>query len=180
MWELLRTPARWIESEAVALVALCAVTVSMLASGVAAQDASVEYREHPFWYFDSAEGYTASIALADLDGDGDLDALTANGRHWAQQDYAFLNSGDGRMLEAVPVGLRFGASYALCPGDFDGDGDADVVVVRDVLPAQLFLNDGGANFSFASVLSGSLGAARSAIAVDADDDGASDAGNGAR
>ncbi len=65
------------------------------------------YRNHPFFLFDSEQSYTADIALADVDGDGDLDALTANGRHWAQQDFVFLNSGKGRILEAARVGTRF-------------------------------------------------------------------------
>ena len=38
---------------------------------------------------------TASITLIDIDKDGDLDALIANGRHWAQQNYIYFNDGDG-------------------------------------------------------------------------------------
>lgn len=145
-----------------------------LASCTKAQNASIEYREHPFYLFDSDQGYTADVALADVDGDGDLDILTANGRHWAQQDFVFFNSGKGRMLEAAPIGDRLSASYVVCPGDFDNDGDIDIVVVRDNLLAQLFLNDGAGNYSFTTNIAGTGGHARSAIVLDADNDGALD------
>lgn len=137
-------------------------------------EASLEYRNHPFYFFDSPDGYTADIALADVDGDGDLDALTANGRHWAQQDFVYFNSGTGRMLEAAPIGDTRAASYILAPGDFDKDEDIDLVVVRDNLPAQLFLNDGTGSFTFAQNIKGTGGHARSATVLDADGDGALD------
>ena len=38
---------------------------------------------------------TASITLFDIDKDGDLDALVANGRHWAEQNYLYYNEGYG-------------------------------------------------------------------------------------
>ena len=151
------------------------VLVSLgLSSCAQAQQLPLEYRAHPFYAFDSADGYTADIALADVDGDGDLDALTANGRHWAQQDYVYFNSGDGRMLEAAPIGDRLSASYILGPGDFDKDGDIDLVVVRDNLPAQLYLNDGKGNYSFEKNIKGTGGPARSAVVLDANGDGALD------
>lgn len=134
----------------------------------------LNFKHHPFSTFDTEDGLTANIQLADVDSDGDLDALVANGRHWAQQDYVFFNSGNGRLLEGALIGTRLSASYIICPGDFNADGTIDLVVVRDNLPAQIYLNDGKGNFEFQFDIAGTGGPARSAIVVDADDDGFSD------
>lgn len=152
----------------------CYIALSLfIVSCASAQDARTvpAYRDHPFFLFDRGDSLTADIALADMDGDGDLDALTANGRHWAQQDFIFLNAGNGRMMEAVRLGERLSASYKICPGDFDNDGDTDVVIVRDLLPAQVFLNDGHAGMTHLADLPGRGGAARSAVVLDANADG---------
>ena len=42
-----------------------------------------------------AEERTASISIGDVDSDGDLDLVVANGRHWAGQNKIFLNDGKG-------------------------------------------------------------------------------------
>lgn len=39
---------------------------------------------------------SASVSLGDVDNDGDLDAVVANGRHWPGQNRIFLNNGDRR------------------------------------------------------------------------------------
>ncbi len=80
-------------------------------------------------------------------GLGDLDAVIANGRHWAEQDYVFLNNGDGRLLEALPLGSAFSPSYIVLLADLDLDNRLDAVVVRDQLPAQVYLGAGDGRFS---------------------------------
>ena len=40
-----------------------------------------------FFSIGTQSNRTASINLFDIDQDGDLDALVANGRHWAEQKY---------------------------------------------------------------------------------------------
>ena len=78
------------------------------------------------------------------------------------------------MLEALPLGDRLGPSYIIVPEDYDNDGDIDIVVVRDQLPAQIFTNDGKGAFSFFSEIIGTAGHGRSAKAFDVNLDGTLD------
>ena len=90
--------------------------------------AAPEFAASPFYFFDLDENLTANVALADVDRDGDLDVLTANGRHWAQQDYVFINHGNGRLLEARRVGAGLTTGYALLPIDLDNDSELDELI----------------------------------------------------
>ncbi len=83
---------------------------------------------------------TASISLGDVDGDGDLDAVVANGRHWAQQNYVFLNGGDGFFRTARRLGEELATSYRAALGDFDGDGYPDVVVANSGSANDIYFN----------------------------------------
>ena len=140
------------------------------ASASLASDDAIALRDHPFWQFDLEENHTADVTLADVDGDGNLDILTANGRHWAEQDFVYLNSGDGRMLEANYLGNGKSASYTVQAGDVDGNGTIDAVVVRDKLDAVIYLNDGTGNYEFSGLIKDSKGHARSAAMMNADSD----------
>lgn len=147
-----------------------ALWVIMPATTSLAADESIALRDHPFWQFDLDENHTADVTLADVDGDGDLDILTANGRHWAEQDFVYLNSGDGRMLEANYLGQSKSASYTVQAGDLDGNGTIDAVVVRDKLDALVYLNDGTGTYQFSAAVKDSKGNARSAALIDMDGD----------
>ncbi|MEZ5937751.1 MAG: VCBS repeat-containing protein [Hyphomonadaceae bacterium] len=149
-------------------LALCAALAAGCASPARAEPP--DYQLSPFFLFDMEERFTAAVDLADVDGDGDLDVLTANGRHWAQPDFVYLNRGDGRLLEALPLGASNGASYLVHAADLDLDGLPDAVVVRDELPVQVFRNTGG-RFELAQTVAGSAGAARSGAIADLDGDG---------
>lgn len=139
-----------------------------------AQEASPNFRQHPFLEFDIEESRSADVALADMDSDGDLDVIVANGRHWAQQDFVFFNIGNGKLLEALPLGMGKSASYTVQTGDLDGDGDIDAVVIRDMLPALSFSNDGQGFLTLVGEIPDSDGSARSAILFHADEDGSLD------
>lgn len=144
--------------------------ISLLIAALAAPD----FNSNPFYWFGLEERLTANVALADMDGDGDLDVLAANGRHWAGQDLVYLNEGSGRLMEARRIGEAMGPSYAVLPIDLDGDGDLDALTIRDKLPIQIFENDGKAALSLVGQVAGSGGNARGGIVADFDGDGHDD------
>ena len=87
----------------------------------------------------------------DADMDGQLDLLVVNGHiddsdaQYAQRPHLFLNTGGGSFRDvAVQAGGGFaqpkvgrGAAF----GDFDNDGDLDVLITTNGGPAYLYRND---------------------------------------
>ncbi|MCR9076406.1 MAG: FG-GAP-like repeat-containing protein, partial [bacterium] len=83
--------------------------------------------------FGSATGYPSgsswaySVALGDLDGDGDLDMAVATAIK--NEMNVLLNTGDGTF--APPTGYIVGDGPGrVTLGDLDGDGDLDMAVVN--------------------------------------------------
>ena len=89
---------------------------------------------------------SAGLSIGDVDGDGDLDIVFANGRHWAEQNELFLNNGEGYFLVARDVGAERDSSYAVPLADFDGDGDLDLAVGNDRVRSLILFNDGRGHF----------------------------------
>lgn len=89
--------------------------------------------------------WTMDLGLGDLDGDGDLDAFTAN---YGVPNRVWLNDGGG-MFSASGQELGTSASHTVALGDLDGDGDLDAFVgnVEDQ-PDTVWLNDGQGRFRF--------------------------------
>ena len=95
-------------------------------------------------------------AFADLDLDGDLDLIVANGHidetvrnirgnvGYAQPPHLFINEG-GRFREAAaeagPAFAQPRVGRGLACADFDRDGDVDLLVTTNSGPAVLFRND---------------------------------------
>jgi hypothetical protein len=90
-------------------------------------------------------------AFADLDLDGDLDVYMSNGsanRLSAHPDTVFTNTGKGRFQPAdvFPAPPAGGASAAyvsrgVAAGDYDNDGDVDILVANLNAPPSLLRND---------------------------------------
>jgi len=99
------------------------------------------------------------VATADVDGDGWIDIIVAND---GEPDFLWLNQRNGTLRESgLAAGLaltgegKAEASMGVDAGDFDNDGDEDVVVTE--LTGQgtnLFVNDGAARFRDVSAASG--------------------------
>ncbi len=68
----------------------------------------------------SGQARTAGIALGDVDGDGDLDVVVADGRHWPEQNWVLLNNGTGHFNTVRRLGRELNTSYAVPLGDLDG------------------------------------------------------------
>jgi enediyne biosynthesis protein E4 len=111
-------------------------------------------------------------ALADLDNDGDLDIVIANGHIYPQIDrhpevigtYAqrnlLLENRNGRYVDvtaaAGPGFEEIRSSRGLAVGDYDNDGDLDLLITNLDGPPSLLRNDGpgGAWLTIACVIPG--------------------------
>ena len=95
--------------------------------------------------------------LFDVDNDGDLDLFVANGHPerdialyqnatFAQRNQLFINDGIGRFREVTDVaGTALGVvavSRGAAFGDYDDDGDIDILVTNCEGPPTLMRNDG--------------------------------------
>ncbi len=84
------------------------------------------------------------IALGDLDGDNDLDAIVTR---YGQPAQVWENDGNGNFSESANT-LNAGYSDAIALGDLDGDGDLDAFIGSPTGgPDTVWLNDGSGAFS---------------------------------
>ena len=121
-------------------------------------------------------GRPFAVVLGDVDGDGDLDLLTANNRDPGTVSVR-LNNGTGTFSGTQDVAVdRFAHSLAL--GDVDGDGDLDLVTANNfgmplsgpAATASVRLNNGAGVFGGTQNVVVGMGA-RSVMLGDLDNDG---------
>lgn len=94
--------------------------------------------------------YTSQCTVGDIDGDGDLDVIFANGSGFscpvtAQILRFYINNGSGTFADgsAAATGSATFKARGVELGDCDGDGDLDIIVAQDCAsPLQLLINSG--------------------------------------
>ncbi|MCB1565449.1 MAG: VCBS repeat-containing protein [Rhodanobacteraceae bacterium] len=87
--------------------------------------------------------FTLGMTLQDIDGDGDLDLITANANN--KQNRLFVNDGFGTFGSDLPISGDFHSSYGLATGDLDNDGDLDLIIGNFGSANRLYLNTGNAS-----------------------------------
>jgi len=128
--------------------------------------------------------WTDGVELVDVDADGDVDILFANGSSYgsagtagAQDQHLFLNNGSG-VFSAAHAQLAHGGNFnakMVIAEDFDNDGDPDLLYASGSAghAPRLLLNDGAGNFavSAGAVPTSPTLRSFSCVAGDIDDDG---------
>ncbi len=125
--------------------------------------------------------HTFQVALGDLDGDGDLDAVCANMEFVDSR--VWLNDGRGRFIVTEQRLTQQGHGVDL--GDLDGDGDLDALIscagygqdgTMHHRPSRVYFNDGHAHFVAAEQdIGDSLSSGTGVHLLDVDGDGDLDA-----
>jgi hypothetical protein len=104
----------------------------------------------------SSRGNTSrAVALGDLNGDGAVDAVVAQGSFGsAQENVIWLNNGNGIFTESEQF-IGSGDSRSVALADFDGDGDLDIIIANagSAIPNddEVWINQGGAQGGQAGV-----------------------------
>lgn len=114
------------------------------------------------------------VFTADIDGDGDLDVLSASRSVSGGFNIAWHENEDGLGAFGAPivVDVSFQESYALTAADLDGDGDIDILATSLSLDRLVWYEnlDGLGTFSNDKIISSSADGPLSVIAVDIDSD----------
>ncbi len=114
------------------------------------------------------------VFTADIDGDGDLDVLSASRSISGGFNIAWHENEDGLGNFGPPliVDVSFQESYALTAADLDGDGDIDILATSLSLDRLVWYEnlDGLGNYSNDKIISSSVNNPLSVIAVDLDSD----------
>ncbi len=104
---------------------------------------------------------TFGVVLADFDLDGDLDLFTANGHvqtvnndgtRYQQAPHLFINQDNNQFIDMTPIigGDLSAAMVArgIAYGDYDRDGDVDIIVTDNSGPVKLLRNDLPKQFNY--------------------------------
>jgi len=122
--------------------------------------------------FYGTTGFTHSVAIGDLNGDGKPDLATANGNEYAPTVSVFMNRGAGRFRARRDYEAGRYVSYSVAIGDLNGDGKPDLATANGNTVSVL-LNRGDGSFR-AKVDYGTGGGPNSVAIGDLNGDGRPD------
>lgn len=123
--------------------------------------------------------WTNQLTIGDIEGDGDLDIIFANGGNFSTpganlMQRVYINDGSGNFTDESVARLNFsGLCRGVEMGDIDDDGDLDVLFVQDFnRRPQLFKNTAGvfSNVTIAQLPNISMSSSRGQFG-DIDNDG---------
>jgi len=125
--------------------------------------------------------YSNQLTIVDLDADGDLDMVFADGQGYSSlgallKPRVYINDGTGVFSDETDARIPgvTGCFRGVEAGDADGDGDVDLVLAQDFnRQPMLLINTGGGNFvdeSVARLGSTTMSSARAQFG-DVDNDG---------
>jgi hypothetical protein len=86
----------------------------------------------------------ASVAIADIDGDGANDVIYACRDEC--QSAVYFNDGKGNFARKEPWGPAKSSTRAMAVADFNGDGHLDIAACHENLGCFVYLNDGKGHF----------------------------------
>ncbi len=111
----------------------------------------------------------ATVAIADIDGDGANDVIYACRDKC--QSTVYLNSGKGSFMRKVSWGPPGSSTRAMAVADFDGDGHLDIAACHENLGCFVYLNDGKGHFGDGIQIDKPAAEPYSMIAADLNRDG---------
>ncbi|MCP4376602.1 MAG: hypothetical protein GY794_10575, partial [bacterium] len=149
-----------------ALQATGSTTVTITAVNDASDFNTVDFTTHIITT--GADGASSTFA-ADLDGDGDMDVLSAD--QVTGQVTWYENDGSGTFTNTDIVGTNGGSVVSVTAADVDGDGDLDVLSASyGNNEIAWYENDGSQGFTKRTISTGADGAI-SVTTADVDGDG---------
>lgn len=103
--------------------------------------------------------YGSDLEVGDFDGDGISDLIGVSYGSSVAQISFLKGNGDGTFQAATSEStITSGLGFKVSKGDFDEDGDLDLVITDGFTnQTSLYTNDGTANFSFSSNITGGYG-----------------------
>ncbi|MEE9442465.1 MAG: VCBS repeat-containing protein [candidate division Zixibacteria bacterium] len=126
-----------------------------------------------FCFFENRILLRCSTVFADVDNDGDPDAIYTNGEGKLYPSGILLNDGTGRFVESNQELPSVDMSW-VCTNDLNGDGWVDLVFTDWGRPCQVWINDGAGKFEDSGIRFAGKGRIACCEIADIDNDGDND------